>query len=150
MPDFIFWHIIDQNYEFMNPIVKNIVAVVAGIIVGGIINMGIIMLSNSVIPLPEGVDPADMQSLKDNMHLFESKHFIMPFLAHAIGTLAGAFLAARLAANNKLYMAVIIGVVFLIGGIMNVYQLPAPAWFNALDLIVAYLPMAWLGWKLTK
>jgi hypothetical protein len=34
---------------------------------------------------------------------------------------------------------------FLLGGIANVAMLPAPLWFSALDLLLAYLPMAWLG-----
>ncbi len=29
-----------------------------------------------------------------------------------------------------------------------VAMVPSPMWFNALDLIGAYLPMAWLGGKL--
>jgi len=29
-----------------------------------------------------------------------------------------------------------------------VLSLPSPIWFNALDLIGAYLPMAYLGYKL--
>ena len=132
----------------MNPILRNVLAVVAGIIAGGIVNMGIIMISSSVIPPPEGVDPSDMESLKAGMHLFQPKHFIMPFLAHAIGTLAGAYLAVRLAVSQHLKLALIIGAFFLIGGIMMVMDLPAPLWYEALDLIVAYIPMGWLGWKL--
>ncbi|MBK9254252.1 MAG: hypothetical protein IPM42_02060 [Saprospiraceae bacterium] len=38
----------------MNPIVRNIVAVIAGIIIGGIVNSGIIKISGSIIPPPEG------------------------------------------------------------------------------------------------
>lgn len=34
----------------MNPILRNILAVVAGIIAGSAVNMGIIMLSSSIIP----------------------------------------------------------------------------------------------------
>jgi hypothetical protein len=41
-----------------------------------------------------------------------------------------------------------IGVLFLIGGTAAVMMLPAPMWFSALDLIVAYIPMAWLGGKI--
>ncbi|MEZ4979370.1 MAG: hypothetical protein R2772_08730 [Chitinophagales bacterium] len=37
----------------MNPILRNILAVVAGIVVGSAINMGIIMISGSLIPPPE-------------------------------------------------------------------------------------------------
>lgn len=45
-------------------------------------------------------------------------------------------------------MALIVGVLFLIGGVSMVAMLPSPMWFNALDLIVAYIPMAFLGGKL--
>ena len=129
----------------MNPILKNILAVVAGLVLGSVVNMGLIMLSSSVIPPPEGVDVTNMESLKSSMHLFEPKHFIFPFLAHALGTLAGAFTAARLAVGQKMKFALGIGVFFLIGGIANVFMLPSPAWFTILDLVGAYIPMGWLG-----
>ncbi len=132
----------------MNPIVRNILAVIAGVIVGSVVNMGIITLSGMVIPPPEGVDVTTTESLKASMHLFEPKHYIMPFLAHALGTLVGAIIAASIAVNRKMIVALIIGAVFLIGGTMMVLQLPSPMWFNALDLIVAYIPMAYLGGKL--
>lgn len=134
----------------MNTILKNILAVLAGVIIGGTVNMGLIMISGSIIPPPEGVNPANMESLKANIHLFEAKHFIMPFLAHAFGTLAGAFITTKLAATSHLKMALVIGFWFLIGGIMAANMLPAPTWFTALDLIVAYIPMSLLGYKLAK
>lgn len=132
----------------MNPTIKNILAVIAGLIVGSIINMGIIMISGSIIPPPEGVNPTDMESLKEGMHLFSPKHFLMPFLAHALGTLAGAYLTALIAASHKMKLAVGIGVFFLAGGIANAFMLPAPTWFIIVDLVGAYLPMGWLGGKL--
>lgn len=130
----------------MNPTIRNILAVIAGIIVGGAVNMGII--SGSVIPPPEGVDVTNMESLESNMHLFEARHFIMPFLAHALGTFVGAFLVAKIAANHKMKLALAVGIFFLIGGIINAYLLPAPAWFLVLDLALGNLPMAWLGGRL--
>jgi len=36
----------------------------------------------------------------------------------------------------------------LIGGIINTFMIPAPIWFNVLDLFMAYIPMAWFGGKL--
>lgn len=132
----------------MNPVLKNILAVVAGIVIGSTVNMGIIMLSSSVIPPPEGVDVTDMESLKASMHLFEPRHFIFPFLAHALGTLAGAFVAAFFAANNQMKFAIGIGIFFLLGGIANVFMLPGPTWFAVLDIAGAYIPMGWLGGRL--
>jgi len=132
----------------MNPIVRNIAALLIGLVTGSFVNMGIIMISPLIIPPPEGVNPTDMESLKNAMHLFEAKHFIFPFLAHALGTLAGALLAAKIAANHKMKFALGIGAFFIIGGIVNVFMLPSPIWFIVLDLAAAYIPMGYLGGKI--
>ena len=132
----------------MNPILKNILALVGGVVVGGIVNMGLIMISSSVIPLPEGVDPTNVESLKESMHLFEAKHFLFPFLAHALGTLVGAFIAGKFSTDKHMMWAMVVGLFFLIGGVTNAFMLPAPTWFIALDVIAAYLPMAWIGGRL--
>lgn len=132
----------------MNPIVRSILVFIAALFVGGAVNMGLILLGGALIPPPAGVDVADMESLKANIHLFEARHFIAPWLAHAFGTLVGACLAARLAASQQQKLALGVGFFFLVGGIMNVFMLPAPLWFVVLDLGGAYLPMGWLGGRL--
>jgi len=82
------------------------------------------------------------------MPLFGPEHFIFPFIAHALGTLVGALVAALIAASHKFRIAMAIGVVFLIGGIVNAILLPVPLWYDAIDLVLAYIPMAWIGAKL--
>lgn len=132
----------------MNPIVKNIIAVVVGVLVGGAVNMGIIMISGSIIPPPEGVDVTTTEGLKAGIHLFEPKHFLMPFLAHALGTFVGAFITAKIAATYKMRFAIGVGAWYLLGGIFAVMMLPAPMWFNVTDLVLAYLPMAFIAGKI--
>lgn len=134
----------------MKTVLRNILAVVLGFAAGSLVNMSIIMISGSVIPPPDGVDLSSAESLKTSMHLFGPEHFVMPFLAHAIGTLIGAFLAALMAASHKFIFAQVIGVMFLAGGIMSVFMLPSPVWFTIADLGLAYLPMAWLGFLLVS
>jgi len=129
----------------MNSILRNILAVIAGVIFGSIVNMSIIMSSGNIIPPPAGVDVTNMESLKTNMHLFQPKHFLLPFLAHALGTFAGALITALIAASHQMKFAIGLGVWFLIGGIANVFMLPSPLWFTVTDLVLAYLPMAFLG-----
>lgn len=133
----------------MNNILRNVLAVIAGLIVGGIVNILLVMAGGALIPPPAGVDMTDLESIKASMHLFETKHFVFPFLAHAVGTLTSALIASLIAGSSRLLLAMIIGVLGLIGGIVAVLMFPAPAWFDALDLIAAYIPMAWLGWKLS-
>ena len=106
----------------MNPIVRNILAVIAGLILGGVVNMGIVTISDSIIPLPEGADVTTPEGLKASIHLFEP--------------------------SRKMLFAIVIGLFNLTGGIVAVTMIPAPMWFNVTDLVLAYIPMAFLAGKL--
>ncbi len=132
----------------MNPILRNFLSALAGLFLGSFLNGLIIQYSHWLIPPPPGVDLTTEAGLQAAMHLMEPKHFLMPFLAHALGTLAGAMLAARL--SNALRPALAIGFLFFLGGAYMVYALPSPLWFNIADLGLAYLPMAWLGYRIGK
>ena len=77
----------------MPNLLRNILAVLAGVIVGSIVNMTLIALSATIIPPPAGVDVSTAEGLSQGIHLFQPRHFLMPFLAHALGTLVGAFVA---------------------------------------------------------
>ncbi|HET9011364.1 MAG TPA: hypothetical protein VFN38_06080 [Gemmatimonadaceae bacterium] len=129
----------------MPNVLRNVIAVVAGIAIGGGVNMALIMLGSSLIPPPAGVDVNSAESLSRSMHLFEPRHFVTPFLAHAVGTLAGALAAYLIAATYRVRIAYVIGAVFFCAGVSASFMIPAPVWFIALDLLAAYLPMAWLG-----
>lgn len=127
---------------------RNVLAIIAGFIAGGLVNSAIITLGPSIIPPPPGVDVSSAASLQQSIHLFEPRHFVTPFLAHALGTLAGALVAYVVAASHKARLAYVIGMLFLAGGIAASFMIPAPVWFIALDLVVAYLPMAWLATRI--
>ena len=129
----------------MPNLLRNVLALLAGIAIGGGINTALITVSPLLIPPPAGVDVTSAEGLSKGMHLFETRHFIMPFLAHAVGTLAGALAAYLIAASYKPQIAYVIGAVFLCGGVVASFMIPAPTWFIALDLLAAYLPMAWLA-----
>lgn len=126
-------------------ILRNILAVIVGLVVGSIANMALVKIGYQAVPPPAGLDVNDMESFKANGHLLEPKHFVFPFLAHAVGTLVGAVVAHVIAATRRQAMSVVIGVVFLLGGIAACFMIPAPVWFIALDLLLAYVPMALIG-----
>ncbi len=132
----------------MNPILKNVIAVVVGIFVGGLVNMGIIMISPYIAPLPEGVDPSDIESIKENIGSYSTLNLFMPILAHALGTFVGAFITTKLCAIKKIAFPLLIGFFFLFGGVQMARMIPAPSWMMWTDLLLAYIPMAWLGAKL--
>ena len=129
---------------------RNIIALILGLFLGGMINMLIINNGGGFIAPPEGVNPNDIESIKENIHLYTPIHFVVPFLAHAIGTFVGALITSLIAVSYRMYLSIGVGCFFLIGGVMMVMILPSPIWFVCLDLIVCYIPMALLGWGISK
>jgi len=127
----------------MKTIFKNILAILGGVVIGMVVNMGLIITGNQLIPFEEGMNPMNAMS-------WEIKYFIFPFLAHSIGTFSGAYIAAKFSASYHMLFAICIGIFFLSGGISMVFILPAPVWFVVVDLVLAYIPMGWLGWKINN
>jgi hypothetical protein len=125
--------------------IRNILAIPIGLVLGSTINMSLIVSGPYLIPPPPGVDVTDAQSIGASMHLFGPEHFVTPFLAHALGTLVGALAAFLIAASYRSAFAYGIGVLFLAGGVSVTFMIPAPIGFTILDLGVAYLPMAWIA-----
>jgi len=126
-------------------------AIVAGVVVGSLLNMGTIVLGSSLLPPPAGVDVNDVASINASIEQYSVVQLLVPFVAHALGTLAGAWIAALVArrVGTVRVAAGAIALLFLAGGIGAVAMIPAaPLWFDVLDLAGAYLPMAWLGARL--
>ena len=127
----------------MKTIIRNILALFAGGLIGMVVNMGLIITGNQLFPFEVDMNPMNAMN-------WELKYFIFPFLAHAIGTLSGAYVAAMFSDRYHLIFAICIGLFFLLGGTTMVFLLPAPVWFITLDLVISYIPMSWLGWKMSN
>lgn len=135
----------------MKNIFLSLITFFGAVFVGACVNMGIITFGGQLIPPPSGVNSADVNSIAENMHSFGPIHFLYPFLAHAVGTLVGAYLVVRFVAPQyKFVLALFVVGFFLLGGVMMVMMLPSPIWVNILDLGVAYIPMGYLVWWLNQ
>lgn len=130
--------------------VRILLSVIIGLFVGSLVNMGLIKLGGQVIPLPPGADVTTSEGLKASLHLFQTRHFLFPFLAHALGTMVGAYIATRISRTSGWIPAMTVGAFFFLGGVISARMLPAPTWFIAADLILAYFPLAWFGWQLAR
>lgn len=123
-------------------------AIVLGWIIGCVVNFGFILLGFVLIPLPEGVDGMDAESIAEGIHLFGPQHFVFPLLAHAAGTLVGAIAGHLLAVKYRDPVAYVVGLLFFAGSIVNATMIPHPVWFLIVDLTVAYFPMAYLATRI--
>lgn len=131
-------------------ILKLILSIVLGLVLGSATNMALIMVSGHVIPPPSGADMTTAEGMRAALPLLEARHFLFPFMAHALGTLVAAFIAAKVAPQYKLVGALIVGSMFFVGGIMAARMIPAPTWFIVVDLIGAYFPFALFGFVLAR
>ena len=116
---------------------RTIVAIVAGLVAGSAVNMGLVSLGGLVVPTPQGLDVTDAESIAATSHLLQPQHFLFPFLAHALGTLIGALVAYLIAVQYKQMAAGVVGGVTLAGGIAAAMMIPAPIWFLVFDLASA-------------
>lgn len=134
-------------------IFKTILVIVTGIIAGSVVNAAIIFLGNAIFGSPEGMILWDEESVKAHADQLKTANYVCTFLAHQLGTLVGAFVAATIAPFRKLIFALIVGIWFLGSGIYAASVITAPIWFKIAD-IVLYLPIAFIGGnlkaKLTK
>ena len=127
----------------MKKILTNIGIIILGIIIGMILNMGLIILGGIIFTPTENIE--SMNAIN-----WDLKYFIFPFLAHSVGTLSGSFLVSKLSRNSNIIFPLIVGLYFLSGGIYMAIILPAPMWFVFLDLIVCYIPMSLIGWRISN
>lgn len=129
-----------------------ILLVITCLLLGGLLNQQIIDIQSYFIPLPPGVDFSSEVGMKQSMKLLSARHFLFPFLAHALGTLLSGSLALVFLKNSARlpYILWLIGGLFFAAGTYMVVILPSPWWFNVVDLMLAYFPMAWLPFIVFK
>jgi hypothetical protein len=130
----------------MNPNLRNVLVVLCGVVLCMILNGMLLSAMMKILAPPAGFRPDDVSTYD----LLGAKHMLSPFIAHSLPSLIGGFVAASFAASRKMAMALVVGGVHLLGGIAAAVMIPAPAWFEVLDLTLAYLPMAWIGAKLAR
>lgn len=129
---------------------RNILAIIAGLAAGSALNMALVALGPIAIPPPPGVDVTDPASLSTAIHLFEARHFVFPFLGHALGTLVGALIVFLIAASRR--TAIALRRRHRLSGRRHCRRVhvPAPLCFEILDLVAAYIPMTWIGVRLAR
>lgn len=130
----------------MRRILRLVVAVVAGLVVFGAVNMVLSPYRGWFTPPPVGAGLATLEGLRKSFHLFEPMHYTLLFLGHCAGTFIGALVATILTPGRTSGPAYVVASVFLlVGGFAYVAFQLTPMWFGMLDLVFAYLPAAWLA-----
>ena len=114
-----------------NKILRNGLAVLAGLGVGSAVNMALITLNTSVLfPMPAGVTFDNAAAFGEYIRSLPLAAYITVFLAHYSQAVVGGYLAARLACCEKsaAVACYLVSGLTMVGAIVNAATLPVPAW----------------------
>ena len=93
---------------------RTILAVLLGVVGGGLVNMGLVLLGPIIIPPPAGVDMSTVEGMTAGMELLGPLNFLAAFLAHALGTFFGALVAYFIAVSHQKIAVFIVGGFYLL------------------------------------
>ena len=126
--------------------IRNILAVLIGVVAGSAFNMAIVTVSQAMYPLPEGVDPNDFDAFRAHVEAngLPTGALILVLAAHAGGSLVSGLVCGLIAMRSWYVAAIGLGLLWTCGGIAMLMMLPAPTWFAVAD-VALYVPAALLG-----
>jgi hypothetical protein len=121
---------------------RSVLAVVAGFVATVILSYGVDAILVATGVMPKG----------GKLPLHGSELLVAFILAYrALFSVAGCYVAARLAPNHPMRHALILGTLGMLGGAAGAMAMQgaAPGWYSW-GIVALALPMAWLGGKLYK
>jgi hypothetical protein len=131
-------------------ILRSIGAVVAGFLVAGVVMMIVESINGRVLhpelgKLAQGT--TDREAIRELLATAPVTAFLVVLLGWILGSLAGGWVTARLAARATVGHALLLGGLLTIAGIANNLMIPPPAWFWVVSLPV-FVPAACAGARL--
>ena len=124
--------------------IRDILALITGFIIGNIAMMGLHYVGMIFYPLPEGTNMDDITVIAEYVKIAPLGALLMVMFAHLGGTFLAGLSTALVSKNIN--TAYIVGGLFTLAGIYNLYVLPSPWWFNI--EVILYLPAAIYGFRL--
>ena len=128
----------------MHPILRSILAVLAGIVVGFIVVAALEFLDTTLFPLPAGLDLHDTAAIKQAMARAPLAALILVIVGWGISALLGSWVAARIARAPKVLHGMIVGIFLLGAAITDMLEFRHPVWFWICGLLI-FLPASYIG-----
>ncbi|MCD9029216.1 hypothetical protein LDO26_13515 [Luteimonas sp. BDR2-5] len=126
--------------------IRTIFSVMAGMLVAMMLMLGLEFLGSWLFPLPGGqlTSEADLAEIVANASTGKLAWVLLGWLVAAFG---GGWVAAKLARVHRVGAAVAVGVLIVLGVLLNAWLLPHPLWMSLLG-VLGPVPLAWTGGRL--
>ena len=128
---------------------KRILSVLAGVAVAMVIISLLEMAGGKIYPPASASDFSNAQVLDKLMSKMPIGEFIWLLAGYAIGSFAGGITATLVSGRDINGPAVITGGIVMVGGILNLLDIPHPFWFSITSLLM-YVPFAFLGYLVAR
>ncbi|MGB6268102.1 MAG: hypothetical protein WBF67_03750 [Olleya sp.] len=116
---------------------KNVIATIVGLVIAaGVVYLFESLIGHKFFPLPEGIDPMHMESIKANMHLIPTGAKAFVVIGHFAGIICG-MLVAGMISKTSIIPAYIVGGVMLAATAFNIIMLSKELWFSLADGLLA-------------
>ena len=106
---------------------RNVLAVVLGVVAGSVVNMALIRLNLALFPMPAGADANDPAALRAHLATLPAAAFLLPFLAHFGQAFVGGLVAGKLGKASPRILVGIVGALTVLGSVLTNLQLDPPA-----------------------
>jgi|GEM_PF-384276 len=113
---------------------KNIIAVIAGIFAGSTVVYLMQKINESVFPLPEDLDFTDPEIVFAAIGNQPVGALLTIVLSHAIGAFVACYIAAKISEHNPRRQALITSAIFIVAVITAITMIPYPIWMYILDI----------------
>lgn len=129
------------------PVAKSVIAVCAGLFVGGLMMTFLERMGHMVAAPPMPENPSDVQSVREAVARMAPGNFMLLLGAYFVGATLGCWIAARMAPSRARYHAMAVAILFIltIGGYFM--KIPHPGWFVVAS-IVAFACAPFVGTRM--
>ncbi|HEX7926288.1 MAG TPA: hypothetical protein VF678_01780 [bacterium] len=127
--------------------VRNLLAALAGFLLGGLVIAAVQYVNALIYPLPPGTDLHKPEDVAKMMATIPLGALWMVEASYAFGSLVAGFIVGKIARARAEYLAIVVGVVYTGFNLVNLVQIPTPLWLAMLTT-ATFLPLTWLGARL--
>lgn len=117
----------------------HILAVLAGMLLGGLTAGLIEMGSSWLYPAPEGMDFSNREQLHEFVSTLPLPAFLIVLVAWITSAFVGPWVARRLAPDRSAIPGLIVGALFILAPIANLIMIPHPVWMWPAALVACPL-----------
>lgn len=125
---------------------KNVLAVVAGILIFFLIGVLTKITGDMIFPLSEELNPRNKEDLIKHTATLPFVAFVYSWIGSALSCIAAIFLALKIAESEYQKIALITTGILVFFGISIITAFPQP-WWHTIITILIYLGATHLTWK---